>query len=121
MKLSGKPVLMFLIVAFSCFFIYPVHAFNQADLQKLNTTNSCVKCDLANANLANMDMYGANLAGANLSGANLSKSALEDADLRGANLKGANISGTSFSGAKLSGTIWTDGNKCKAGSMGKCK
>ncbi len=121
MKLRVNLVLMFAVIVFSCFFIHAVHAFNQADLQKMNTTNSCPKCDLSNANISKTDMYGVNLAGANLSGANLSDSAFQDADLTGANMKGANIKGTSFSGAKLSDAIWTDGKKCKSGSMGKCK
>ena len=98
-----------------------VYGFDNAHFQKLNSTNKCEKCDLSNANLANLDMYGADLPGANLAGANLSEASFNDANLTDANLTGANIKGTNFSGAKLSNAIWTDGKKCKSGSMGKCK
>jgi hypothetical protein len=93
-----------------------VFAFDNAHLQKLNTTNKCEKCDLTNANLSGLDMYGANLAGANLADASFN-----DANLTDANLTGANIKGTNFAGAKLSNTTWSDGKKCKPGSIGKCK
>ncbi len=97
------------------------HGFNNADVQKLNSTNRCEKCDLSSANLSNTDMYGASLAGANLAGANLSESSFNDADLTGANLKGANLKGTNFAGAKLGNATWADGKKCQPGSIGKCK
>lgn len=77
------------------------YGFNAADLQKVNSTNKCEKCDLSNADFSGIDMYGAQLIGANLTG--------------------ANIKGTNFSGAKLSNTIWIDGRKCQSGSMSKCK
>ena len=95
--------------------------FDNAHLQKLNSTNQCEKCDLSNANFSNIDMTGARLIGANLSGANLSDAIFSDTNLTDANLTGANIKGTNFSGAKLSNTTWVDGKKCKPGSMGKCK
>jgi len=120
--MSWKICMIFLFsFIFLCSGFQGLYAFNQADLQKLNSTNKCPKCDLSNANLSKIDMYGADLSGANLTGANLSEAAFEDADLRGANLTGANIKGTSFAGAKLSDTIWVDGKKCKPGSIGKCK
>ncbi len=97
------------------------YGLDNAHLQRLNSTNKCEKCDLSNANLAGLDMYGANLAGANLAGANLAEASFNDANLTDANLTGANIKGTNFSGAKLSNTTWTDGKKCKSGSIGKCK
>jgi uncharacterized protein YjbI with pentapeptide repeats len=95
--------------------------FDNAHLQKLNSTNKCEKCDLSNANLSGLDMYGATLAGANLSGANLAEASFNDANLIDANLTGANIKGTNFAGAKLSNATWADGKKCKPGSIGKCK
>ena len=95
--------------------------FDNAHLQKLNSTNKCEKCDLSSANLANLDMYGANLPGANLAGANLADTSFNDANLTDANMKGANIKGANFSGAKLSNAIWVDGKKCQSGSIGKCK
>jgi len=81
------------------------HAFDQADLNRLRTTGSCVSCDLSQAYL-----IGANLIGANLSQANLSEAYLYRTNLTGANLSGAN----------LSGATWTDGSKCKEGSIGQC-
>lgn len=113
--------MLFIIGSFVCI---PLKAFavNPQDLNKLNSTNSCSKCDLSGANFASIDLYGANLKGANLSGANLKGTLFNDADLTGANLKGATIDkNTSFSGAKLSDAIWMDGRKCKSGSMEKCK
>ncbi|OPX97456.1 MAG: Secreted effector protein pipB2 [Syntrophorhabdus sp. PtaB.Bin047] len=99
-----------------------VSAFNAQDVQKLNTTNKCSKCDLSGANLEGIDLYGARLDGANLSGANLKGTLFNDADLRGANLKGASTDKeTSFSGAKLSEAVWMDGSKCKSGQIGRCK
>lgn len=110
-----------MLVLQAIFFAGIAFGFDNAHLQKLNSTNKCEKCDLTNANLANLDMYGANLAGANLAGANLADASFHDANLTDANLKGANLKGTNFSGAKLSNATWTDGKKCKPGSMGKCK
>jgi uncharacterized protein YjbI with pentapeptide repeats len=103
------------------FFADTIYGFDNAHLQKLNSTNQCEKCDLSNANFSNIDMTGARLIGANLSGANLSDAIFSDTNLTDANLTGANIKGTNFSGAKLSNTTWVDGKKCKPGSMGKCK
>jgi len=115
----GKILLVFLCGVF--FFTGAVFAFNPNHMKQLDKTNNCPGCDLSNANLANLDMYGANLTGANLSGANLTDASFNDANLTDANLKGANLKGTNFAGAKLSNTIWTDGRKCKEGSIGKCK
>jgi hypothetical protein len=114
-----------LMVLIACSFLCApagVSAFNAQDLQKLNTTNKCSKCDLSGANLEGIDLYGADLSGANLSGANLKGTLFNDADLRGANLKGASADKeTSFTGAKLSEAIWMDGSKCRSGQMGRCK
>jgi uncharacterized protein YjbI with pentapeptide repeats len=86
------------------------YAYNEADVQKLSTTNSCQRCDLTNAPLSHWGLDYANLRGANLSGASLSGANLCYSCLAGANLRGAN----------LSGATWTDGSKCKDGSIGKC-
>lgn len=95
-------------------------SFDNAQLQQVNSTNKCEKCDLSGANFSNLDMTGARLVGSNLSGANLSDAIFSDTNLTDANLTGANIKGTNFSGAKLSNTIWVDGKKCGSGSVGKC-
>lgn len=114
-----KTAIGFMVFTVCSFLCAPagVSAFNAQDLQKLNTTNKCSKCDLSGANLEGIDLYGANLSGANLKG-----TLFNDADLRGANLKGASTDKeTSFTGAKLSEAIWMDGSKCRSGQMGRCK
>ena len=88
----------------------------QANLDTLQQTKNCPKCDLSGADLTRMDLSGANLAGANLSraklnlanlcGANLRETDLRDvgfggADLAGADLRGADLRGTSFAGAYM--------------------
>ncbi|HOE17865.1 MAG TPA: pentapeptide repeat-containing protein [Syntrophorhabdaceae bacterium] len=114
-------VLLAVMVLQAVFFTTAGYGFKAEDIQKLNSTNKCEKCDLSNADLSGLDMYGAQLTGANLTGANLSDASFNDANLTEANLTGANIKGANFSGAKLSNAIWTDGRKCASGSMGKCK
>jgi uncharacterized protein YjbI with pentapeptide repeats len=117
------------------------HAFDQADLNRLRTTGSCVSCDLSQAYLIGANLIGANLSQANLSeayltGANLRRTYLYRANLRDANLSGGanlseaymggaylyrtNLTGANLSGANLSGATWTDGSKCKEGSIGQC-
>ena len=115
----GKAVILTLVVVVGALICMPggVFGFNPQDIQKLNSTNKCSKCDLSQANLAGIDFYGANLSGANLKG-----TLFNDADLKGANLKGASVDKeTSFIGAKLSDAIWMDGTKCKSGQIGRCK
>jgi len=119
-----KTMVFVMVLVAGSFLCVPIGAwaFNPQDLQKLNTTNNCQKCDLSQANLAGIDYYGANLTGANLTGANLKGTLFNDADLRGADLKGASTDKeTSFVGAKLSEAIWMDGTKCKSGQIGRCK
>ena len=55
-------------------------------VSKLRVTNSCVSCDLQDANLRNANLREAYLRGASLYRANLIDANLENADLRGANL-----------------------------------
>lgn len=120
----GKVMVLTLVLVVGLFMCAPgaALAVNPQDLQKLNSTNKCSKCDLSQANLAGIDFYGANLSGANLSGANLKGTLFNDADLRGANLKGAlTDKETNFTGAKLSDAIWMDGAKCPSGQIGRCK
>ncbi|MBP7528373.1 MAG: pentapeptide repeat-containing protein [Syntrophorhabdaceae bacterium] len=120
----GKAVILTLVMVVGALICLPggVFGFNPQDVQKLNSTNKCNKCDLSQANLAGIDFYGAELSGANLSGANLKGTLFNDADLKGANLKGASVDKeTSFVGAKLSDAIWMDGTKCKSGQIGRCK
>ncbi len=127
-------VQMFLLVA-------SVIAFSTNDLERLDLINSCPYCDLTNAKLSGANLGDANLMGAalnyatlakanlmnaDLRGATLTQANLESADLTGANLAnahlhGANLSGTTLTNANLSGTVWTNGKRCKRGSVGACR
>ncbi len=98
-----------------------VYAYSEADLKKLRTTNSCPKCNLDNANLSGAKLSMANLAGARLFKANLSKADLSGAKLTGADLYMANLKDAKLGGADLSTATWTDGSRCKEGSIGECK
>ena len=62
-------------------------AANQGDIQKLEKTGECPRCDLSGANLTKLNLTGVNLRNANLKSANFSESNLEGADLTGANLE----------------------------------
>jgi uncharacterized protein YjbI with pentapeptide repeats len=80
-------------------------AFDPDDLKALETTNSCVRCDLREADLSGAELMYANLFRTNLSGANLTDASLEGAELFNANLSGATLKGSNLSGAKLKGAI----------------
>jgi len=43
------------------------------------------------------------------------------ANLENATLTGANMSESHLDNASLTGAVWTDGTKCKSGSIGECK
>ena len=100
---------------------------DDADDDELNFANQDLSgADLGGrklygANFANANLVGADLAGSDLRGANIVNVNLAQAQLQGANLKGANIVNTSWAGADLSGATWSDGRKCKAGSIGRCR
>jgi uncharacterized protein YjbI with pentapeptide repeats len=101
-------------------------AFDPADLEKLQATNSCAKCDLSAADLSRANLSGANLfdaklLSADLSGANLSGADLGEANLTRADLSGADLSGADLGRAVLSGAYWVDGRKCARGSIGDCE
>jgi len=131
-------VFLVCVVMFLGMFIIPrgAYAFDPVDLQQLKTTNQCPSCDLYQANLSEANLGGANLTAANLTGANLSRANLAGANLNNANLYNANLSeaylgaaslrdaylyAANLRGANLSGAIWTDGSKCKEGSIDECK
>lgn len=98
---------------------------------KLARMKQCVRCDLSFADLGGMNLNRANLEGANMSyanlkgadlgAANLKKTNLSYADLRGVNLRGANLTNAVLVAANLSGATWTDGLRCREGSVGFCK
>ena len=94
---------MVLLIGMLC--VSGAHAWNEAQLQLLKTTNSCPNCNLSGANLNN-----ANLTNTNLSGTNL----------RTAHLYKANLTGANLTGARLSGATWTDGSLCRKASYGEC-
>ena len=111
-------------------------AYNEADLQKLTATGSCVECDLSGAVLIHWNLSGANLSGANLASANLTDTFLSGANLSEANLSRAILTSTSLTGANLlrakvggaillftdmAGATWTDGSQCERHSSGRCR
>jgi len=144
---KSREIYRFMVIIFgmtaaiSGFHPGPSSALNEGDLEKLTSTGVCRECDLRMVNLAGKDLSGGNLSGsvliganlrrANLSGANLSQAVFVDAVLSGANLSGADLSGAdlngaymfdvNLSGADLSEAIWTNGVKCRKGSIGKCE
>lgn len=86
---------------------------------------------LEKAELSNSDMRDCNLAFTNLQSAILKRTKLENArldhanfnhaNLQGANLKNASTHQTTFVNANLENAIWTNGIRCKKGSIGFCK
>ena len=90
-----------------------VFAFSEADLDKLQATESCTDCDLSKANLVRAVLLGSNLRDTNFSGANLRSADLTGANLIGANLKGSNLTTADFTDAKLIGANLTDANLTK--------
>lgn len=138
-------VAMFLITGLSVLFAgSAVYGFDHKDIDTLMETHLCARCDLSGANLIGItvhsdldgsnlsgadlrqsdlsgtDASGANFSGANLKEANLAGADFSGTDLTGADLTGANVSGTDFSGAKLDNAVWTDGQRCKTGSIETC-
>ena len=83
-----------------------------SNIQQLETTNACVRCDLRGANLFDYDLNGANLEGANLDDA-----ILEEANLLNANLKGASMVGALLERANLAGADLEDVNLESAGML----
>ena len=133
----GKGVLTMVMAVF-CFFVAStvLYGFDEKQVQTLKKTNNCKKCDLSGAKLSNLDLSYADLSGANLSGADLSNSIFSGANLTKANLSGANLTGANLFEANLSGAdvskanlsktyvdqaTWTNGKRCKVGSIGECK
>ena len=80
------------------------------NVNQLQNTGSCKKCDLENADLIGVDLSNANLEKAVMNGINLSS-----ANLSGATLHGAEVSGASFSGATFCNTITSDGETDSSG------
>ena len=70
-------------------------------VSKLRVTNSCVSCDLQDANLRNAELRNAILKGTNLENANLREANLRGASLYRANLIDANLENAYLRGANL--------------------
>ena len=70
-------------------------------VSKLRVTNSCVSCDLQDANLRNAELRNAILKGTNLENANLREANLRGASLYRANLIDANLENADLRGANL--------------------
>ena len=76
--------------------------------------------NLSETNLGRSNMKRTNLQGANLKGADLTRADLREAVLFEANLTGALLEDTKLIGTVLKGAVWTNGQICKDGSLGKC-
>jgi uncharacterized protein YjbI with pentapeptide repeats len=134
---KGKGVLTMVMVVVSFIVASTVlYGFDEKQVQALKKTNNCKKCDLSGAKLNNLDLSYADLSSANLSGADLSNTTLFGANLSKANLSGANLTAVNLFEANLSGAdvskanltktyldqaTWTNGKRCKVGSVGECK
>jgi len=79
------------------------------------------RADLSGAQLVNCDFMNASLVGTNLNGADLVNCDFMNADLRGAAMKGARLVNADFMEARLDGAIWSDGRRCRKGSVGECR
>lgn len=134
---TGKKVVT-MIMAIACLVTFStiLYGFDDKHVQALKKTNNCPKCDLSGAKLNDLDLSYADLSGANLSGADLTNSVLYQANASKANLSGANLTNVNLFEANLSGAnlknvnltktyvaqaTWTDGRRCKVGSIGVCK
>ncbi len=112
-----KAMVMVCIVMFVGILLLPWRAvaLNRAQLGQLKATQKCQDRDLTGAELHGAQLSFANLFDANLTGANLAGAKLDRANLAGAELTEAQLTS-----AELFKATWTDGSKCKSGSIGKC-
>lgn len=77
-------------------------AADQADLDKLTSSNACQNCNLLGADLSGVDLSYKNLKGADLGRANLTNAIMEGVHLERASLAGADLTGANLVGAHLS-------------------
>ena len=89
MKLLIKLVLINLIN--TIFFIDFSFSYDKEDLKTLLETNTCINCDLSDADLKKQNLSNANLKGSNLNRANLWRANLKNANLEGCSLEEANL------------------------------
>lgn len=81
-----------------------------APLVQLQTTKSCLGCNLSGANLKGADLRGVDLTGANLTGADLRKADLRGAFLARATLRSAQMEGAVLASTDLRGATLPDGS-----------
>jgi len=77
--------------------------------------------DLSGARLINCDFNNAGLSEARLSHAQIINADFMEADLSHSDLTNARLINTDFMAARLEGAAWTDGRRCRAGSVGACR
>mgnify|MGYP003324455227 CR=1 FL=1 len=96
--------LVFVACLFICSYSW---AYNETDLEKLKSLNTCERCNLAGANFTDNDLTDANLAGANLAGADFTNANLSNTNLHKAVLTNANLTdaGYAVSIDKLKGEL----------------
>ena len=71
----------------------PAHAYDNRDLHRLLTTNSCQNCDLRGSDLTGSYLYRVNLHGALLKGAIIEDDFMKRVNLQGADLIHADLDG----------------------------
>lgn len=138
--LKSNSVLKYLFLLFPLFFtiVYSEERIEgeavflpNANLEKADLRNKDLRYkDLHGANLRAADLRGADLYGANLSGANLCCAKVKGTNFTSSDLTQANLSYIDFRGVMLievtltkaffENAIWTNGKRCKKGSIGKC-
>jgi uncharacterized protein YjbI with pentapeptide repeats len=102
---TAMKVVKFLTAFFMAFFCFlgSAQAANPAHLTQLQSTRSCVGCDLRGADLSGVDLRGVNLTHANLSSADLTEAKMIAVNLNGADLRKANLSRADLLAADLTG------------------
>ncbi len=105
-KHMGGVRIFFVVIALFLFSLATDVAigFDDADLQRLKSTNQCQGCNLTGAVLSGASYPDAKLAGANISSASISNSKLANADFSGANMAYINLTSADLTGANMSNT-----------------
>ena len=104
-----KSIMMNSILAFGTF---SESSFIRANLYESN---------LQGANFEKSNFTSANLTRVNFVGATLIEVNFQNSNLMESDFTSANIINANFEGANLNNATWTDGIKCKQGSIGTCK
>jgi uncharacterized protein YjbI with pentapeptide repeats len=94
------------VIVFPVFFLFlsatAVSGFDDADLQRLKSTNQCPGCNLTGVVLQGATFPNAKFAGANVSSASISNSRLANTDFSGANMAYINLTSADLTGANMS-------------------